>query len=222
MTNLDPFKPALADLPDRLPIFPLPQALLLPHGQLPLHIFEPRYVAMVLAALQSKSRLIGMIQPRDEDDMSDTAPLYGTGCAGRISSFQETEDGRLMITLTGVCRFKYQSDQLQAGGFRLAEVTWDDYAHDLLPCAEQVKDLEIDRSLIISGLRQSLKRWELSGDWSVVEQASDGVLINTLSVVCPFAPQEQQALLEAPSLQERAMILACLLNIIATGGDCVN
>lgn len=212
----------VGDLPTQLPLFPLPQALLLPHGQLPLHIFEPRYVAMIQAALQTPGRLLGMIQPRDGESMADDTPLYAAGCAGRITSFQETDDGRYMITLTGVCRFSCRSDVLQAGGYRLGTVDWTDYAHDVLPCSEQVKDLEIDRSLILSGLRASLQKWEMQGDWSALEQASDGVLINTLAVICPFAAHEQQALLEAPTLKERAMILACLLNVLATGSDCVN
>jgi uncharacterized protein len=222
MPQNSPWKTRAADLPQTLPLFPLPQALLLPLGQLPLQLFEPRYVAMGLAALQTPSRLLGMIQPRDDENMADDAPLYTVGCAGRISNFQETEDGRILLILTGVCRFRYLDDVLQPGGFRLGRVDFGDYAHDLLPCAEQVKELSIDRGLIISGLRQSLQKWQLPGDWSAIEQASDGMLINTLSVVCPFSAEEQQALLEAPTLQERAMILACLLNVLAKGGDCLN
>ena len=128
------FDPEFDQLPARIPIFPLPSALLLPGGQLPLNIFEPRYLAMVTHALSTPSRLIGMVQPLGENTKTDAAGnplLFEIGCAGRLSFFQESDNGRFVIALTGLCRFNRRSQQLDPNGFLVADVDWHPFAHDL-------------------------------------------------------------------------------------------
>ncbi|MCV2867067.1 LON peptidase substrate-binding domain-containing protein [Defluviimonas sp. WL0002] len=205
--------PALADLPTTIPIFPLPGALLLPRARLPLHIFEPRYLAMLDDALKTRERLIGMIQPRPTPAGGET--LSAIGCAGRVTGFQETEDGRYMITLTGVSRFRIVSE---LGGFtpyRRAEVDWSAFERDLGPAED---DRGFDRSTFLSLLSRYFTAEGLSTDWSSLKEADDEMLINALSILCPFEPEDKQALLEAPTLQTRRETLVTLMEYALLGG----
>lgn len=202
------------DLPDILPIFPLNGVLLLPGGQLPLNIFEPRYLAMTDAALKD-SRLIGMIQPRDiprtlADD--DSVGLYETGCAGRITSFEETNDGRYLITLTGVARFRVAEEAGIEKGFRRVRPTWA-YPKD----RETADCLGIDRGRLNRMLETYFSQQGLSCNWDAIEDAPDNRLITCLAMICPFDAREKQALLEAPCCKERAGLFMTLLEMAVSG-----
>jgi Lon protease-like protein len=209
MSCFDRFKISAAEFPAELPIFPLPGGLLLPGGRLPLNIFEPRFLNMVLAAMQSPSRLIGMIQPMDGESMDDDTELYKTGCAGRISSFSETNDNRILITLHGVCRFDAHEARLAPGGYRTVRADWSAYIHDLEPDAK----IEIDRPAVLKSLREYFDHIKMPVDWDAVQSAPNEVLINSLAMACPFDFKEQQLLLEAPKICDRAKIMCCLLQM---------
>jgi len=202
----------LADLPQTIPIFPLPGALLLPRARLPLHIFEPRYLAMLDDVLKTRERLIGMIQPRP---IPGGEALSAIGCAGRLTAFQETEDGRYMITLTGVSRFRLVTE---LGGFtpyRRAEVAWDSFARDLGPAED---DPGFDRAGFLALLSRYFAAEGLSTDWDNLKDAGDEMLVNALSILCPFAPEDKQALLEAPTLVTRRETLVTLMEYALRGG----
>jgi Lon protease-like protein len=199
-------------MPDTLPVFPLAGVLLLPYGQLPLNVFEKRYVSMVDDALRG-DRLIGMIQPRlNGPDLTD---LYDTGCAGRIKSFSETDDGRYMITLTGLSRFRVEEELPQVNGYRRVRPDWTPYKKDfdLREC------LDLDRDKLRAMLRGYFEMNDLSCDWETIDGASDASLITCLSMICPFDPGEKQALLEAPCGHTRAEKFMMLLKM-ALHGDC--
>ncbi len=192
-------------LPAEIPVFPLPRVILLPDVQLPLNIFEPRYLAMVEAALAG-SRLIGMIQPQED---GARPALFKTGCAGRIVSFSETDDGRYQITLKGVCRFDV-AQELPAppGGFRRVMPDWSPYAGDFSPSAET----SICRDAIMNTLHNYFDKMNMFCDkWEKMQEISCDKLISTLSVVCPFDTDEKQALLEARTLADRARILQAII-----------
>lgn len=195
----------LHDLPQEISIFPLPGAILLPRVDLPLNIFEPRYLAMVDEAMRG-TRLIGMIQSQ-----AAGGGIYKTGCAGRIVSYAETTDGRYMITLKGVCRFKVvQELPVHAGGFRRVAPDWQGFSGDLSP----EPDGAICRDALTSTLSAYLKRTGMSCDqWQAMRQISCDRLISTLSVICPFGVEEKQALLEAKDLKERAYTLQAIMEI---------
>ena len=200
----------LDTLPETLPIFPLAGVLLLPHGQLPLNIFEPRYLAMVSEGRRG-GRLIGMVQPiRPDEDGGDAPAVYPTGCAGRISDFEETDDGRFLITLTGLCRFDIVEElPLADGGFRPVRADYQRFAADLdEPAASQV-----DRKRLLLALDAFFKQQGYEADWETVESASNESLITTLAMSCPFAPSEKQALLEAMSTDNRAEIVTALMEM---------
>lgn len=201
------------DLPERLPVFPLSGALLLPRAHLPLHIFEPRYLQMLDDALRSSSRLIGMIQPRDE---TDPPPLHAVGCAGRINAFSEMHDGRYMITLRGVARFRIVEEIEGFTPYRRCDVSWSDFAHDL---GEVESDDRFDRAQFLSLLSRYFEDQDLKTDWDSLSDAEDELLINSLAMLCPFAPEDKQALLEAPSLSERRETLVTLLEFALRGGS---
>jgi len=202
-----------ADLPDTLPIFPLPGAVVLPRGRLPLHIFEPRYLAMFDDTLKTSGRLIGMVQPLETPAGE---ALHAIGCAGRITSFTETEDHRYMITLTGISRFRTGA---QVDGFTpylRHQVDWSGFDRDLGK-AERDPGLERDRFLDL--LSRYFHAEELQTDWDSLKEAEDELLINSLSMMCPFEPEDKQALLEAPSLQTRRETLVTLMEFaLASGG----
>jgi len=198
-----------AALPAEIAIFPLPRVILLPRIQLPLNIFEPRYRAMTEASLGS-SRLIGMVQPNPHGDGEKT---FTTGCAGRICSFTETDDGRYLITLKGVCRFNIAEElPLDAKGFRRVKADWSPYRADF----DSDTKTDICRDTMMSTLRAYLDKMDMFCDqWDNIRSIDCERLISTLSVVCPFETEEKQALLEAKTLPERVKILNALLEIAA-------
>lgn len=200
--------------PARLPLFPLAGAILLPGGQLPLNIFEPRYLRMVDDALGG-ARIIGMIQPRDDSAASGLAPaLYGVGCAGRITSFLETGDGRYLVTLTGVLRFHVGEELAAATPYRQALVDYEGFIRDADPDPTAGA---VDRERLFHAMRLYLDAEKLSADWKAATDAPTDALVNSLAIGCPFAPNEKQALLEAPTLVDRADCLVALMRM--SGGD---
>jgi Lon protease-like protein len=200
-----------SDLPVAIPVFPLGGAILFPGAVLPLNIFEPRYLAMVDAALAGR-RLIGMIQPaglvKETAETSDCPDLAEVGCAGRITGFQETEDGRYLIALTGISRFRVIDEVSQETPYRIARADWTTYADDL---ATQPRMELPERTRLIEALRAYLVRNGLNADWSAVEDTPVDMLINSLSAGCPFTNPEKQALLESRTLADRCSALITLL-----------
>ena len=194
-------------LPEELPIFPLTGAVLLPQARLPLNVFEPRYLAMIEDAM-GKGRMIGMIQPSNADD-EGTPPLYSVGCMGRITSFNETEDGRMLIVLSGQCRFRV-AEEMQVGRlYRSVKPDWKPYLSDL----SEMEAPDIDRARLIDLLQIYFKQNAISVDWNVVQSAPNDVLVPTIIMICPLAPNEKQALLEAEDFTARARMLAMLLEM---------
>lgn len=198
----------IADLPPVLPVFPLSGALLLPRTQLPLNIFEQRYLDMVDAAL-SGNRLIGMVQPASESGSgdTDTPVLASVGCVGRLTSFQETGDGRYLITLQGVTRFALGKERASYSAFREVECDFAPFATDLT-CGDGEED--VDRNGLLRTLRDYLDANNLEADWQSVSEAETEVLVNALCMMCPYGPQEKQALLEARDLKTRAETLIAI------------
>ncbi len=205
----------LTDLPDTIAIFPLPGALLLPRARLPLHIFEPRYLQMLDDTLKTKHRLIGMIQPRDVPGASDKK-LHAIGCAGRLTGFSETEDGRYMITLSGISRFRVVQEVQGFTPYRRCQVEWAPFARDL---GGAETDPGFQRDSFMQALRRYFDAMQLSTDWSSLKSADEELLINSLSMLCPFAPEDKQALLEAPSLTTRRETLVTLIEFALRGGN---
>lgn len=203
-----PFRPHIQELPKILPLFPLSGALLLPRGDLPLNIFEPRHLAMIDDALAT-DRMIGMVQPCVPDLDVPVPPIYATGCGGRITTFTETEDGRYLISLTGICRFRIKEEIDTLRGYRRCKPTWTPYRHDL----EGDDFLEFDRDELISLLQSYFRNNELEANWDVVEGTSNAELVTQLGMICPFAPTEKQALLEATTISERAAVMKALLEM---------
>jgi hypothetical protein len=200
----------VAHLPAELSIFPLPGVLLLPYGHLPLHIFEPRYLNMVEHALGA-SRMLGMIQPSGSvaNPVPDGAEVYGIGCAGRIISFAETDDGGYLITLRGVCRFRIVEELPLVEGYRRILPDFAPFHHDLEEPAED----RIDRARLLDAAQVYLHFKDATTDWSAVESASDQMLVNSLAMMSPFEPREKQALLECTSFAERSDMLITLLEM---------
>ena len=205
-----------ADLPDVIPVFPLPGALLLPRSRLPLHLFEPRYLAMLDDALKTPGRLIGMVQPNKEPGRQESPRLHRIGCAGRVTQMSETEDGRYMITLTGVSRFRVVEEQDGFTPYRRAKVSWDGFERDL---GAADTDPGFDRSAFMTLLGRYFEARELQTDWESLEQADDELLVNSLSMLLGFEPEDKQALLEAPSLSTRRETLVTLLEYALRGGS---
>ncbi|MXQ08507.1 ATP-dependent protease [Alphaproteobacteria bacterium GH1-50] len=203
-----------ADLPETIPVFPLPGALLLPRARLPLHIFEPRYLAMLDDALKSPQRLIGMIQPRDGS--REGAPsLHAIGCAGRVTAFSETEDGRYMITLSGVSRFRVVQEVDGFTPYRRCAVNWDSFSRDT---GAVEHDPGFNRDSFFRLLGRYFESEGLQTDWDSLKDAEDELLLNSLSMLCPFEPEDKQALLEAPSLSTRRETLVTLLEFALRSG----
>jgi Lon protease-like protein len=207
-----------SDLPDLVPVFPLPGALMLPRTRLPLHIFEPRYLAMIEDCLKTKHRLIGMIQPR-ETPASGNRPaekrLQAIGCAGRLTGFSETEDGRYMITLSGASRFRVREEVQGFTPYRRCQVDWAPFGRDLGPTEE---DKGFQRGPFMALLGRYFTRMELATDWESLKDAEPELLINSLSMLCPFSPEDKQALLEAPTLDTRRETLVTLIEFALRGG----
>lgn len=206
-----PFHPRLEDLPDVIPIFPLGDVLLLPGGRLPLNIFEPRYLNMTLDALAG-ARMLGMVLPLEPGPpgLGQTRPkVFSVGCAGRISAFSETDDGRLLITLTGVCRFGVGQELDLRRGYRRVHAEWKDFAHDL----ELPEDIRLDRDRAMVALKSFAARHRMQFDPQIVSALGPLNLVTSLAMLCPFSAVERQALLEADTPQERADTLVALLEM---------
>jgi len=202
-----------AALPDTLPIFPLTGVLLLPRGRLPLNIFEPRYLAMIQDALKDE-RLIGMVQPSEAQDDNRgggalNPPVYPVGCAGRITAFTETDDGRNLVTLTGVSRFRIRQELPLLSGYRHVSADWEPFAGDLAPAGEP----SFDRERLVRGLRGFFAQRQATADWDSIEKAPGEHLITSIAMLCPFPPTEKQALLEAADVEERAKLLTALVEM---------
>jgi Lon protease-like protein len=203
----------IESLPGRFPVFPLTGALLLPGGNLPLNIFEPRYLQMVRDAMQTDG-VIGMIQPSAEAGPDGGPPLYRTGCAGRINNFRETEDGRFLITLTGIARFDVAEELSVTTPYRQVLADFDRWRHDLQP--EPPADAL--RGDLLGALRGFFERHEIEADWSTIETAPLAGLVTSLAMICPFEPNEKQAVLEARDLNAQASLLTALMQMSATAG----
>ncbi len=212
-----------ADLPPRIPVFPLRGAILLPRATLPLNVFEPRYLAMV-DDVMSGGRVIGILQPagRDDDDSETESPigkdagLRRVGCAGRVTSYQELDDGRIVITLTGIVRFECIDEAETDTPYRIMSVSYDRFARDL---TEGLGEELVDRQNLLRVLKAYLDANRLKTDWNAIQRASNEFLINALSVMSPYGPEEKQALLEAADLKTRADVLIALAEIeLASNG----
>lgn len=203
-----------ADLPDVIPVFPLPGALLLPRARLPLHLFEPRYLAMLDDTLKTSHRLIGMIQPYEQPD--GASRLNTIGCAGRLTQFSETEDGRYMITLSGISRYRVKRELDGFTPYRRCEVDWTGFERDLGPADS---DTDLDRERFFDLLGRYFTERQLDTDWDTLKEAEDELLINSLSMLLRFDPEDKQALLEAPSLSTRRETLVTLLEYTLRGGN---
>jgi uncharacterized protein len=199
------------DLPRSLPLFPLTGAVLLPRGQMPLNIFEPRYLEMVDYALTG-DRLIGMIQPTENEETVLRPPLSQVGCAGKIIAFRESDDNRYLITLAGLCRFRLTGEMETTTPWRAGFCDFAPFAGDLA----QQADEEFPRERLLAALKTYLNSRDMKADWRSVMTAPGEALVNALAMMCPFDPAEKQALLEAPSFQERASTLMALLEM---GGE---
>ncbi|MFK7901353.1 MAG: LON peptidase substrate-binding domain-containing protein [Nitratireductor sp.] len=194
------------DIPKEIPIFPLSSALLLPRGNMSLNIFEPRYLTMVSDALGT-GRLVGMIQPLQNQESTSNPALCEIGCLGKITGFQETEDGRFLINLSGICRFHISNELEQKNGYRRAQII--PMLSDLRP----EDDSSIDRKQLLDTFQRFLTTHSMETDWDVIEQTENETLITALCMMCPYGPAEKQALLEADSLKERAETLIALTEI---------
>ena len=200
-----------SELPKSLPLFPLTGAVLLPRGQLPLNIFEPRYLEMVDYALMG-DRLIGMIQPTENEDTVPHPRLSQVGCAGKIISFRETEDNRYLISLAGICRFRFTGEMKTTVPWRAGFCDFAPFAGDLAPTGED----DFPRDRLLKALKAYLASRDMKADWKSVMTAPGEALVNALAMMCPFEPAEKQALLEAQSFQDRASTLMALLEF---GGE---
>ena len=201
-------------LPVVVPVFPLASALLLPRGELPLNIFEPRYLSMIEDALRA-DRMIGMIQPRDETG-GLCPPLCDVGCLGKITQFAETGDGRLMLSLTGITRFKVVEELSVVTPYRKCTVTYDPFSDDLV---RDKGEEDVNRAAILQALRDFAGANRLKIDWKSIEQTPNEALVNALAMMSPFGPQEKQALLEAKTLSDRADVLVAITEIELARGN---
>ena len=201
------------DLPQVIPVFPLEGVLLLPHGMLPLNIFEPRYLNMVDDAMAGE-RIIGMVQALPGGDR-ERPSLASIGCAGKITSFAETSDGRYLITLTGLCRFDLVREVPAVGGYRRVLADFAPYAADLATASE----ISIDRDRLVNALRAYFIQRDIAVDWDAIAETPDEGLVTSLAMLCPFEPNEKQALLQSPDLTERGRVLTALIEMALLGND---
>lgn len=208
----------IKDLPETIPIFPLPGALLLPRARLPLHIFEPRYLQMLEDCMKTPARLIGMIQTRDvpASHGGGEPKLQSIGCAGRLTGFSETEDGRYMVTLSGISRFRMREEIKGFSPYRRARIDWQGFERDQGGVEE---DGGFDRPAFMDMLHRFFESLELSTDWESLSEADEELLINSLSMLCPFSPEDKQALLEAPTLITRRETMVTLIEFALRGGS---
>jgi Lon protease-like protein len=207
----------LQDIPGVIPVFPLPRALLLPRAELPLNIFEPRYLQMIEDVIRG-DRVIGMIQPNEpEDNLSKVPPLYTIGCAGRLTNFAETGDGRYQVVLTGITRFRILEEVADGQTpYRRCKVDYNDFAADLV---QDLGEDDVDRESLLKTLANYLAANSIDADWSGITQAPTEALVNGLSLMSPFGVREKQALLEAPDLRSRAELLVAATEIALAAGE---
>lgn len=198
-----------SDLPERIAVFPLAAALLLPDGRMPLNIFEPRYLKMIDDVV-SGNRIVGMIQPRLDGAMrKDNEPeLCDVGCCGRITSFSESGDGRYLISLQGICRFRIAEELTVRTPYRQCKIV--PFAADLDTAAGEE---DVDREALLKAFRNYLEANSMEADWESVSRAENGTLVNALSMMSPYGPAEKQALLEAPDLKTRSETLVAITEI---------
>lgn len=199
-----------ADLPDVVPVFPLPGALLLPRGQLPLNIFEPRYLAMIDDAFLSGRRLVGMVQPVAADEEAKRPELSAVGCVGRITQIAESGDGRYMLSLTGIARFRIVEELAVTTPYRQCKVDFAAFSGDFEP---RVGEEEVDRDSLLKTLREFLDVNDMEADWDGIQRAPTEVLVNALCMMSPWGLKEKQALLEAPDLKTRAALLVAVTEV---------
>jgi uncharacterized protein len=200
-----------ADLPETIPVFPLPGALLLPRGQMPLNIFEPRYLAMIDDSFRDGHRLIGMIQPDNGHPGPQQKPnLYRVGCVGRITQIAETGDGRYLLQLTGVARFRIEEELTVATAYRQCRVTFAPFADDFIA---RKGEEAVDREALLEALQAFLKANNLKADWQGIESAPNEALVNALAMMSAYGSAEKQAMLEAPDLKTRAEVLVAVTEI---------
>ncbi len=197
---------SITELPNKLAIFPLTGAVLFPQTQLPLNIFEPRYLNMIDEVLSSPDRIMGMIQPNISKNDPNSKNLKKVGCAGRISSFSETGDGRYLVTLTGLIRFEVNNELDTTTQYRQVITNYDNYKEDLLPANVE----NIDRKSLLILIKKYLEQRNLLIDWEIIEQSPTEQLINYSGVLVPFEPEEKQLLLETKSLFDRCKTLESL------------
>ena len=199
------------DFPENIPIFPLSGVLLLPKSRLPLNIFEPRYLKMIEDVLATEHRLIGMIQPRPNKNTQDSNLKFNNvGCAGRLISFTETEDSRYLITLSGVSRFNYVKNVDTFKPYINAEVEWDTFRDDGIL---ETLPKSFNKDAFLEIISKYFTLTNLQTDWESLKKADDELLINSLSILCPFENDEKQALLEAKTIKERVKILTTLMEM---------
>jgi Lon protease-like protein len=199
------------DLPDVIPVFPLSGALLLPRGQLPLNIFEPRYLAMIDDALRSGLRLVGMIQPDPARGGPEDEPvLYKIGCVGRLTQIAESGDGRYLIQLTGIARYRIEEELAAATPYRQCRVTYAPFKDDF---TARKGETDVDRESLLKALKDFLEANNLKADWQGIENAPNEALVNALAMMSPYGAAEKQALLEAPDLKTRAELLVAVTEI---------
>lgn len=206
------------EMPPVIPVFPLRSALLLPRGEMPLNVFEPRYLQMIEDAIRG-DRIIGMIQPEPEEPEEAERPeLLRIGCAGRLTAFAETGDGRYLVTLTGACRFRIVEEMLVTTPYRQASVSYEEFNADLAP--GEGED-EVDREALLKTLKDYLAANNLEADWDGIRRAPNEALVNALAMMSPFGPREKQALLEASDLKSRAEILVAVteMDLARAKGD---
>lgn len=207
------FDPAFEDLPSEIPIFPLTGVLLLPSGKLPLNIFEPRYLNMTSAALAGH-RMIGMIQPTNGNEGAQP-DVYRTGCAGRLTSFSETEDGRYLVTLSGYARFDIKQELPLREGYRRVVPDWAPYREDL----SEDDSGSVDRDRMLRALKGYFAANQVDANWEAIQDTPTDRLVNALAMMCPFQPSEKQALLEAATLLDRADVMVALLEMSLAAND---
>ena len=223
-----PFDPGFEDLPRVIPVFPLTGVLLLPGGRLLLNIFEPRYLAMVRDALADEQRMIGMVQPRMPDPEDNRGPsdpaalleqpeICNTGCAGRITAFSESDDGRYVLTLSGICRFEIAEEMTLRDGYRRVLADYRRFRGDLSGPGQA----EVDRTRLLAVVKQYFEQQNIDASWETVEATPNDRLITSLAMTCPFGPNERQALLEASDLTSRAEMVITLLEmaLLDSGGE---
>jgi uncharacterized protein len=208
--------PSIQELPAKIPVFPLSGALLLPRTQMPLNIFEPRYLNMIDDAMRG-DRVIGMIQPNEMKGGPPATPaLFSTGCVGRITQFAESNDDRYLITLTGIARFHTAEELKVTTPYRQCRVDYSDFVQDLVPHSGED---EVDRETLLKTLAAYLDANKLEADWKDIDGAPTEALVNGLSMMSPYGAREKQALLEAPDLKNRADVLIAITEMaLAKGG----